>query len=127
MRMAPRCKRHSPPHAFEYYTAEVEKIKNEAAGPSPTPMASTPAVLPVPNDFPHNWLGAIEVGQAVTFRGLEYHSTNQPIQSVQSAQSINKQIPPTHQSSLAQQSWQLELKYTTGNGRHASPDPGYAQ
>jgi len=132
-----RMKQHSPPKAFECYLKEVERITNEAARPSPTPMASSPTALPATTR-----LDGGSDSHVTTMLQLFVGSTkrqptnnNQPINQInpinQSNQTINSSNPtnlinpinhptllyilPTHQScqllnhNTAQRSRQLRL------------------
>ena len=133
-----RMKQHSSPKAFEFYLKEVERISNEAARPSPTPMASSPTALPATTRLDDGSDSPVTTRQQLFVDSTNRQPTNntQPInpinqsnQSIQSINPINQSIqsinpinqstllfiPPTHQScqllnhSTAQRSRQLRL------------------
>ena len=138
-----RFKQHSTPKAFEYYMKEVEKTKNEATRPSPTPMASSPAALPATTRLaagsasPEPTRKPIFTSSALSSttheqpkQSHQYNQSNQSInQSIQSTnqpnqsiQSINQSIPPTHQDTVSEQRSRAgsSSRGAAGNGKHVS-------
>ena len=132
-----RMKQHSSPKAFEFYLKEVERITNEAARPSPTPMASSPTALPATTRLDGGSDSPVTTRQQLFVGSTKRQPTNntQPINPInpinQSNQTINSSNPtnlinpinhptllyilPTHQScqllnhSTTQRSRQLRL------------------
>ena len=103
-----RMKQHSSPKAFEFYLKEVERISNEAARPSPTPMASSPTALPATTRLDDGSDSPVTTRQQLFVDSTNRQPTNntQPInpinQSNQSIQSINP-INPINQSNQSNQ------------------------